>query len=75
MTGTVRSDTTVRYFDPHQLAQLESMLRPVLGPVTHALIRRQAASCHDLSALCRTLADYLPSEQDKALFLQRMKIK
>jgi len=75
VTGVVRSDTTVRHFDPQQLAQLESLLRPVLGPVTNALIRRQAASCHDLPALCRTLADYLPGEQDKALFLQRMKIK
>ena len=75
MTGVVRSDTTVQHFDPQQLAQLESLLRPVLGPVTNALIRRQAASCHDLPALCRTLADYLPGEQDKALFLQRMKIK
>jgi eukaryotic-like serine/threonine-protein kinase len=75
VTGVVRSDTTVRHFDPQQLAQLEALLRPVLGPVTNALIRRQAASCHDLPALCRTLADYLPGEQDKALFLQRMKIK
>ena len=74
-TGVVRSDTTVQHFDPQQLAQLESLLRPVLGPVTNALIRRQAASCHDLPALCRTLADYLPGEQDKARFLQRMKIK
>jgi len=74
VTGAVQSGTTVRHFDPQQLAQLESLLRPVLGPVTHALIRRQAASCHDLPALCRTLADYLPGEQDKALFLQRMKI-
>jgi serine/threonine protein kinase len=75
VTGAVRSATTARHFDPQQLAQLESLLRPVLGPITHALVRRQAASCHDLPALCRTLADYLPGEQDRALFLQRMKIK
>jgi eukaryotic-like serine/threonine-protein kinase len=75
VTGVVRSGTTVRHFDPQQLAQIESLLRPVLGPVTHALIRRQAANCHDLPTLCRTLADYLPGEPDKVLFLQRMKIK
>ena len=75
MTSAVRSDATVRHFDPQQLTQLESLLRPVLGPVTNDLIRRQAASCHDLPSLCRTLADYLPGEKDKTQFLQRMKIK
>jgi serine/threonine protein kinase len=75
LTGVARLDATVQHFDPQQLAQLELLLRPVLGPVTHALIRRQAANCHDLPSLCRTLADYLPGEPDKALFLQRMKIK
>ena len=75
VSGVVQSGTPAPNFTPQQLAQLESLLTPVLGPIAQALVRRQAASCNDLPALCRTLADYLPGEHDKVLFLQRMKIK
>lgn len=70
--GTLRSGTATAPpagWDASTLAQVESTLARYVGPVAKVLVRRAAQECVDLVTLRTKLAEHLPTEHDKALFI------
>lgn len=56
-------------WDASTLAEVESTLARYVGPVARVLVRRAARECVDLITLRTRLAEHLPTEQDKAMFI------
>lgn len=71
-TGAPRTGTTTAPpagWDASTLATVESTLARYVGPVAKVLVRRAAQECADLVTLRTRLAEHLPTEHDKALFI------
>ena len=52
------------------LSVLEKNLTRWMGPIAGAVVRRQSKSAVSLSELCRRLAEQIPAEADRRLFLK-----
>ncbi len=55
--------------DPGALQGIERALAQYVGPIARVLTKRAAARAADLGGLCAELAQELPSDQDRARFL------
>ncbi len=62
-------------FEPAVLAEAESRLAPLLGPIARQLVRRTARRCSTSTELYRALADQIPSETDRRAFLKAFEHK
>ena len=70
-SGTQRGSGAVPLpFDAEVLAGIEAKLAPTLGPVARQLVRRTARHSATLTELCRSLAEQIPSDADRAAFLK-----
>jgi len=70
--GTVSGATSVAraaVFDPALLKRLEDRLAPLLGPVAPHLVKKVSRGAAALDELCRLLAAYIPSANDREAFL------
>jgi len=62
-------------WEPAFLDAIVEMLLPILGPITSKLVHRQAKYAKSVEALCTTLCDYLPDDEARKLFSEKMKLK
>lgn len=66
-TGTVA--TAVFTIPQHEIQAVADILLPLIGPVAGVLVRKQAEKAVGREDFYRRLAEFIPSEQDKAKFL------
>lgn len=57
---------------PLQQAKLEAEFIPFIGPIAPVLIKRQAGQSDSIPKLCASLAEMLPSEEERKTFLSRL---
>jgi hypothetical protein len=55
---------------PEFLQEVRALLSTFLGPAARVLVTRTAQHTTDVSALYQTLAEHLPTAQEKASFLR-----
>jgi hypothetical protein len=55
--------------DPAVLQQIEQRVAPVLGPVATHLVARTSRAAATLDDLCRQIASFIPSSEDRRAFL------
>ncbi|MGC1522048.1 MAG: serine/threonine-protein kinase [Steroidobacteraceae bacterium] len=55
---------------PEQLADIERHLTPILGPMARIVVKRAAALAKDRQQLCRSLVEYLHSDEERERFLR-----
>ncbi|HLJ13180.1 MAG TPA: serine/threonine-protein kinase [Bryobacteraceae bacterium] len=56
--------------DPAQLAKVEAKLVPLVGPVATRLVARAARRHSSLADLCRSIAENIPENRERAAFLR-----
>ncbi|MCM5682003.1 serine/threonine protein kinase [Schlegelella sp. S2-27] len=58
------------HWDASTLSHLEATLAKYVGPVAKVLVRRAARDCFDIETLASRLAEHLPTEPERAAFMQ-----
>ncbi len=56
-------------FHSAALTAIQKNLAPHLGPIAGALVRRESRTALNLTDLCRSLAEQIPSESDRRTFI------
>ena len=75
-TGHIKRDGKVVFeWEDEFLDAIIEYLLPVLGPITSKLVHRQAKHANTVEALCTILCDYLPDDESKNAFIEKMKLK
>ena len=57
---------------PEQLALLENSFIPYIGPIAGALIRHASSQASQFEELCQMLAQQIPNEDERTLFLRKV---
>lgn len=68
-TGTISVATAVFTIPQHELQAVAEILLPILGPVAGVLVRKQAEKAVGREDFYQRLAEFIPSEQDRAKFM------
>jgi len=58
-----------------EVAEMERALATVMGPVARAIVKQAARTCSDVDSLRRAVAQQIPDERDRALFVSGSQAK
>ena len=64
-----RGQTSGPSWDPARLACVEACLAAAIGPMAKVLVKREAQTTSDLTALCQALSAHIPADEDRRSFL------